>query len=73
MVDTQMSSISSTQAPVLLDKYDPTEDQEILAWSDDEVDSDEDEVDETYNENRVEDEDWEIAERGSHEFFLLDC
>ena len=69
-----MTSSSSTTAPGFLDKYDIIEDRETLAWSDsDEVDSDEDEVDEAYNENRVEDEDWEIAERGSNAFVLLDC
>jgi RIO kinase 1 len=33
--------------------------------------SDEDEIDEAYDENRVEDEDWEVAERGSHVIHLF--
>ena len=50
---------------------DLTEDHEALAWSDDDEDStDDDEGLETYNVNRVEDEDWEIAERGNSAFIL---
>jgi RIO kinase 1 len=57
-----------------IDKFDLADDHEALAWSDDDQGAtDVDEVDETYDVNRVEDEDWEIAERGNDAFILFDC
>ncbi|KDR82805.1 hypothetical protein GALMADRAFT_238357 [Galerina marginata CBS 339.88] len=47
-----------------IDTYDPTKDGEDLDWSEQEdEDVDEDDLDEPYDDNRVEDEDWENAER----------
>ena len=62
--------MSSTGA---LDTYNPAEDpisSFLLDDDDDNTDDTDSEVDETYDENRVEDEDWEIAERGNN---VLDC
>jgi RIO kinase 1 len=52
-----------------IDTYDPKSDNDDLNWSD--SSKDEEEIDETYDDNRVEDEDWENAERGRFYFQKL--
>ena len=47
-----------------IDTYDPAEDVNALDWPESPLEDDDDDLDDTYDENRVEDEDWEIAERG---------
>ena len=50
-----------------IDTYDPKNDNDPLDWSDSSKDEyNSEEIDETCDENRVEDEDWENAERGNH-------
>lgn len=51
-----------------IDTYDPKNDNDPLNWSDSSKDDeyDSEEIDETCDENRVEDEDWENAERGNY-------
>lgn len=46
-----------------IDTYDPAEDANAFDWPDSPLEDDDDDLDDTYDENRVEDEDWEIAER----------
>ncbi|KAF8798965.1 RIO1-domain-containing protein [Phlegmacium glaucopus] len=47
-----------------IDTYDPENDKDRLEWSDStEDEAESEEIDETYDDNRVEDEDWENAER----------
>ncbi|EDR13789.1 uncharacterized protein LACBIDRAFT_322966, partial [Laccaria bicolor S238N-H82] len=46
-----------------IDTYDPAEDANALDWPNSPLEDDDDDLDDTYDENRVEDEDWEIAER----------
>ena len=43
------------------------DDEALLAWSEPEnsADEDEDEIEEEYDDNRAEDEDWEVAEGGT--------
>jgi len=40
------------------------DDENLLEWSEDSESDDKDSIDEGYDDNRVEDEDWEIAEGG---------
>jgi RIO kinase 1 len=40
------------------------DDGDLLSWSSSESESEDSLIDEGYDETRVEDEDWEIAERG---------
>lgn len=49
------------------------DDEKLLEWSDPEnsADEDDDEIEEEYDENRAEDEDWEAAEGGMSWFCLL--
>ena len=57
-----------------IDTYDSKNDNDDLDWSDSSKDEYEsEEIDETYDDNRVEDEDWENAERGKllSTFFFL--
>ena len=50
-----------------IDTYDPEKDNDRLDWSDSSKDDyNSEEIDETYDDNKVEDEDWENAERGRH-------
>lgn len=46
-----------------IDTHPPELDESLLEYSEQE-DDDDDEIDDTYDDNRVEDEDWEIADRG---------
>ena len=72
-------SVASGQfddAPVSTDAQHPTKDLETFPWSDNDEAKDEDDDeddgtddDATYDENRVEDEDWELAERGNDPVF----
>ncbi|CAA7261589.1 unnamed protein product [Cyclocybe aegerita] len=52
----------SREGRAYIDTYDPEDDPNILEWSEDE-DEDEDENNDEYDDSRVEDEDWENAER----------
>lgn len=57
-------SLHGIRAPhAYIDTYDPKNDNDDLDWSD--SSKDEEEIDETYDDNRVEDEDWENVERGN--------
>jgi len=47
-----------------IDTYDPTNEKDDLDWPDT-PDEDEDDLEEEYDDIRVEDEDWENAERGA--------
>jgi len=47
-----------------IDTCDPEEDVNALDWPDSPFEDEDDDLDDAYDENRVEDEDWEIAERG---------
>lgn len=50
-----------------IDTYISKNDNDRLDWSDSSKDeNDSEEIDETYNDHRVEDEDWENAERGDY-------
>ena len=50
-----------------IDTYDSKNDNDPLNWSDSsEEEYDSEEIDESFDENRVEDEDWENAERGNY-------
>lgn len=49
-----------------IDTYVPANDEATLDWPETSEDEAEDESDEEYFENRVEDEDWENAERGTY-------
>ena len=50
-----------------IDTYDSKNDIDPLNWSDSSEDKyDSEEIDETFDEDRVEDEDWENAERGNY-------
>ena len=50
-----------------IDTYDPKIDNDPLDWSDSSTEEyKSEEIDETYDDNRVEDEDWENAERGNY-------
>lgn len=47
-------------------------DDDLLEWSEESTPEEDEEIDEeVYSDNRVEDEDWEIAERGTHLHVLL--
>ncbi len=48
-----------------IDTYEPANDEATLEWPETSEDEAEDESDEEYSDNRVEDEDWENAERGT--------
>ncbi|KAJ3502889.1 hypothetical protein NLJ89_g8686 [Agrocybe chaxingu] len=52
----------SREGHAYIDTYDPTNDPNVLHWSEEE-DDEEDEIDGDYDDSRVEDEDWENAER----------
>ena len=46
-----------------IDTHPPDLDESLLEYTEQE-DDDDDEIDDAYDDNRVEDEDWEIADRG---------
>lgn len=54
-------------AGAYIDTHEFDEDEDV-----EDEDSDSDEIDETWEEDRVEDEDWEVAERGIVNFFNVD-
>jgi len=59
--EVQMSEFQSNrEGTAYIDTYNFNDDEE----SDDDVDEEDDLYDEYYDDNRVEDEDWEVAERG---------
>ena len=60
--------LQDTRTPhAYIDTYDSKNDNDPLSWSDSSEDEYEsEEIDDTFDENRVEDEDWENAEGGNY-------
>ncbi|TFK40806.1 RIO1 family-domain-containing protein [Crucibulum laeve] len=59
-----IQQVETREGQAYIDTYDPNNDQDDLEWPDTpDEDEDYDEIDDNYDDNRVEDEDWEVAER----------
>lgn len=56
-----------------IDIYEPANDEVGLDWVESSEDEDEDDIDEEYDDSRVEDEDWENAERGTLPYIFSRC
>jgi hypothetical protein len=56
-----------------IDIYEPANDEVGLDWLESSEDEDEDDIDEGYDDSRVEDEDWENAERGALPYVCSRC
>jgi len=59
------------ESDAYIDIYEPTNDEVGLDWIESSQDEDEDDIDEEYDDSRVEDEDWENAERGPLPYVLF--
>lgn len=59
--------LQDARAPhAYIDTYDSKNDNDLLNWSGSSEDEYDSEIDETCDDNRVEDEDWENVERGNY-------